>query len=86
MSEKVHPSALPVAKRHALEAITLNLHRQAQNRQRAVSGLVQYSSFVLHAATYAGIRERAHFIAEYVSGEAENGTVPDRVKPDRPKP
>ena len=85
-SKQIHPSALPITKSHALEAVTLNLHRQAQNRQRAVLGLVQCLSFVLHAATYAAIRERAHFIAEYVSGEAENGTVPDRVKPDRPKP
>jgi hypothetical protein len=28
-TEKIHPSALPVTKGHALEAVTLDLHRQA---------------------------------------------------------
>jgi len=32
-AEKIHPSALPISKGHALETVTLDLHRQAQNRQ-----------------------------------------------------
>jgi hypothetical protein len=66
-TEKIHPSALPVTKGHAPEAVTLDLHRQAQNRQWPVIIYFKSLSFVLHATTYAGIRESAHFIAGYIS-------------------
>jgi hypothetical protein len=32
-SEKIHPSVLPGTKGRASEAVTLDLHRQAQNQQ-----------------------------------------------------
>ena len=65
-TEKIHPSALPVTKGHALEAVTLDLHRQAQNRQWPVFIFFEFLSFVLHLTIYAGIRESAHFITEYI--------------------
>ncbi|MGA3285040.1 MAG: hypothetical protein ABSD57_11360 [Verrucomicrobiota bacterium] len=66
-TEKIHPSALPVTKGHAPEAVTLDLHRQAQNRQWPVLILFKFLNFVLHTTTYAGIRESARFISEYTS-------------------
>ena len=66
MSEKVHPSALAVAKRHALEAITLDLHRQSNRWQRPVHGFLEHLSFILHGITYARIREGAHFNPKFV--------------------
>jgi hypothetical protein len=65
MTEKIHPSALPVTKSHALEAVTLNLHRQAQDRQRPISDFFEFLGFVLHATRYAGIREDTHSISIY---------------------
>jgi hypothetical protein len=35
-TEKIHPSAFPVTIGHALEAVTLNLHRHSQSRQGPV--------------------------------------------------
>ncbi|MGD0207985.1 MAG: hypothetical protein ABSC89_10305 [Verrucomicrobiota bacterium] len=68
-TEKIHPSALPVTKGHAPEAVTLDLHRQAQNRQWPVFVFFEFLSFILHATTYAGIRENAHFISIYIYSE-----------------
>jgi hypothetical protein len=65
-TEKIHPSALPVTKGHAPEAVTLDLHRQAKNRQWPVFIFFEFLNFVLHATTYAGIRESAHFISIYI--------------------
>jgi hypothetical protein len=66
-TEKIHPSALPVTKGHAPEAVTLDLHRQAKNRQWPVFVFFEFLNFVLHATTYAGIKESAHFISIYIS-------------------
>jgi len=66
-TEKIHPSALPVTKGHTPEAVTLDLHRQAKNRQWPVFIFFEFLNFVLHATTYAGIKESAHFISTYIS-------------------
>jgi hypothetical protein len=64
-TEKIHPSALPVTKGHALEAVTLDLHRHAQNRQWTVFDFFEFQGLVLHTPTYARIREGAHVISIY---------------------
>jgi len=56
-TEKIRPSAILVAKGHAPEAIALDLHRPAQNRQWPVIVDFEFLGFVLHATTCAGIRK-----------------------------
>ena len=65
MTEKIHPSALPVTKGHALEALALDLHRHAQNRHGTVLGGFEFPGLILHTTTYARIREGAHVISIY---------------------
>jgi hypothetical protein len=67
VTEKIHPSALPITKGHALEALALDLHRHAQNRQWTVLDFFEFPGVVLHISQHTPESGTALTLLQYIA-------------------